>query len=292
MKVFVVGGSGLVGNNCLKHFSKQEGVEVKGSFFSYETEETEYYDTLNPENPDNFNIEEYHPDLIIHCGALTHVDYCEENPDESHLKTVISTQNVVKLCKKIQSRLIFISSDYVFDGKEGPYDESHPVNPLSVYGKHKLQAENYVRDNISGSSIIRITNVYGEEERNKNFIARLIENRNQKDGLHLKTVYDQFATPVNAYDVAKAAFLLGRDKKEGIYHIAGTDYMNRHQLASRVLKYFPDNNVTLTPISTEELGQKAPRPLQGGMKSRKFLEEYPGFEFSNVDDYLKMKQNQ
>ena len=101
MKVFIAGASGLVGSNCMKHFS-QQGWDVKGSYFSYPTEGTVYYNTLEPENESNFDVIAYNPDIIVHCGALTHVDYCEEHEEESYQKTVQSTKNLIALAKKMQ----------------------------------------------------------------------------------------------------------------------------------------------------------------------------------------------
>ena len=87
MRIFISGASGLVGGNCLKHF-KEMGCEVVGSYFSYKTDDTVFYDTLNPAHPENFDVAAFRPDVIVHCGALTHVDYCETHIEESYEKTV------------------------------------------------------------------------------------------------------------------------------------------------------------------------------------------------------------
>ena len=93
--------------------------------------------------------------------------------------------------------------------------------------------------------------------------------------------------PTNAWDIARAMFLLLRDDKSGIYHIGGTDYMNRVELALRVLQYFPDATYELIPTSTAELKQAAPRPLRGGFVKMKFSSEYPDMLFGNVDSFMK-----
>jgi dTDP-4-dehydrorhamnose reductase len=286
MNILIIGASGLVGGNCLRYFGEQGTGQVVGTYFSYPARGTVFYDTLHPDNPENFDVDGFAPDVIVHCGALTHVDHCEDHPDESHQKTVLSTANIIKLCLKHQARLVFISTDYVFDGLDGPYDEGAPVNPLSVYGKHKLEAEDLVREKVEDHVIIRITNVYGDEERGKNFVSRILEQIRDKKRLTLKLPADQFATPVNAVDIARCLHLLIRDHQKGTFHIAGTDYMSRVQLALRILKHFPDAAYDLYTPSTEELQQKAARPLQGGLKNRKFMEYYPTFRYSTIDDYL------
>ena len=286
MKILVIGGSGLVGGNCLRHFSEQEGVQVEGTYFSYPTSNTHYFDTLYIKNPDNFDVAEFGPDVIMHCGALTHVDKCETEVVESYDKTVKSTENVIELCKKYYARMLYVSTDYVFDGQNGPYDEEAGVGPLSVYGRHKLMAEQLVIRGVPGSVVIRITNVYGDEERDKNFVTRIAKACIQGDDLKLKLPIDQYATPVNASDVARALFLLARDSKFGIYNIASTDFFNRVELVEKILSHFPNNKISYQSVTTAELEQPAARPLKGGLKTDKFMGEYPDFVFSNVNEYL------
>ena len=285
MKIFISGGSGLLGSNCMKHFTEM-GCEVVGSYYTFQTDDTVFYDTLNA-SPFNFDIHEFRPDIIVHCGALTHVDHCETNVQESYEKTVQSTINLIKVANEIGAKLVYISTDYVFDGKNGPYREDAPVNPLGVYARHKLEGEEIVLGEMKKSLVLRVTNVYGDELRGKNFIARIVDQCKNKQKLTLKLPYDQFSSPCNAWDIARAMYVLLRDEKEGIYHVAGTDYMNRVELALRVLSYFPDAEYDLIPMSTDELNQPAKRPLLGGFVKLKFSAEYPDFLFGNVDSYMK-----
>ncbi len=286
MKVFISGASGLVGGNCLSYF-KSKGMDVVGSHFSFETEDTVPFNTLDLAKENNFDLVKFSPDYILHCGALTWVDYCEDHEEESYQKTVQSTKNLISIAKQCNAKLVFIGTDYIFDGQNGPYTEDIEPSPVNVYGQHKLDAENFVLQELPESLVIRITNVYGRELRNKNFVMRLVDNVKAEKDDTLKLPFDQYATPVNAEDIAKALYLLMSDKKSGVYNIASTDYVNRVQLAKRVLSYFPEHKMTLAPISTKELNPPAERPLNGGLLSIKFLNEYPSFEFKNVDDFMK-----
>lgn len=288
MKVFIAGASGLVGSNCLKHFTEQ-GWDVRGSYFSYEVPGTVFYNTLDIQDANNFDVVSWKPDVIVHCGAMTHVDKCQTEPDESYKQTVQSTINLLAVAKQCGAKFVYISTDYVFDGVDGPYKETAPVNPLSVYARHKLEAEQLSLSELEHTLVLRVTNVYGDEARGKNFIARIIDQCKNNQKLTLKLPYDQYATPANAWDIARAMYLLLRDKKEGIYHIGSTDYLNRVELALRVLKYFPNAEYDLLPMSTSELNQPAARPLLGGFITLKFSSEYPTFLYSNVDDYMKQK---
>ncbi len=288
MKILVIGASGLVGGNCMNYFNKK-GWDVLGTHFGYANDNTTYFNTLDLNDPQNGDVKSFQPDVVVHCGALTHVDYCEDHVDESFQKTVVSTQNAVKLAQESGAKFVFFSTDYVFDGKKGFYSEEDEVNPLSVYGQHKLDAEKVVQNSGLKHVIIRITNVYGDEIRGKNFIARLIEVSLSGEQAEWKVPIDQYATPVNAAVLAQALYLILKDDKTGVYHIGSTDYLNRYQLAMRVKQYFPSESFVIKGLTTEELNQKADRPLLGGFNNNKFISEYPEFIFSNVDDYLSAK---
>lgn len=287
MRVLVIGASGLVGGNCLRLFDSKKYV-TKGTHFQFHTSTTEYLNTINLDDRENEGVLAFQPDVIIHCGALTNVDYCELNENESYSKTFISAQNVCKLAKEKKAKLIYISTDYVFDGKSGPYIESDKVNPLNIYGSHKLMAEKFISEQIPESLIVRITNVYGNEIRNKNFISRVVQNIQNNQQIEMLLPYDQFATPINAYDVARCIDLLIEKDAKGIYHLGSTDYCSRVQLFQKIISYYPSfRNYKVQFTSTFELKQAAERPLLGGLLAAKFLKEFPEFAFSNVDDYLK-----
>jgi dTDP-4-dehydrorhamnose reductase len=286
MRIFIAGASGLVGSNCYNHFTA-EGMNVLGSYFSYPTKNTVYFNTLDIHDTANADLAAFRPDIIVHCGALTHVDYCEDHVEESYNKTVVSTTNLLEIAKQYGAKLVYISTDYVFDGMHGPYEEEAKTNPLSVYAKHKLEAEKMTLAANKENLVLRVTNVYGNEERNKNFVSRIIGQCLNAQKLTLKLPQDQYATPVNAWDIARAMCLLLKDEHAGIFHIASTDWMNRVELALNVLKYFPDAKYNMQPMQTTEMQQAANRPLRGGLLKHKFSSLYPTFLFSNVDSFVQ-----
>ncbi len=290
MKALILGASGLVGGNALQYF-KAKNWKVVGTHFSFETPDTKFFNTLEITKREEELFESFEPDVVLHAGALTHVDYCESHQQESYQKTVQSTINVISLAKKYNVKVAYISTDYVFDGMNGPYLEDAPVNPISVYGKHKLEAEQLIQE-LPKHLIIRITNVYGDEIRNKNFVSRIIEQVKNQSLNKLILPCDQFATPVNALDIARALYLLLDDQKNGLYHIASTDYVNRVQLAQKVLRFFPDYAYELIPKQTANLNQAAKRPLNSGLLAHKFLREYPWFNFTSVEQYVALKVGQ
>jgi dTDP-4-dehydrorhamnose reductase len=286
MKIFIIGASGLVGGNCMQCMRKDPEMDVIGSHFSFATNDTEYFNVFNP-SASTFDLSAFDPDVIIHTGALTHVDHCENHPDESFHHTVESTKAALDLANKYNAKFVFISTDYIFDGDNGPYSEDAKENPISVYGKHKWQAEQLVRENSKDYLILRITNVYGDELRGKNFIAFLCKTALAGEERTLRLPVDQYATPVNAEDIGKYICRLIKDNKSGIYNLASDDYLSRIELAEKVLTYFPDSKIKLEAVKTVDLGQAAPRPLKGGLKTDKINNEYPDMKFSTVDAYME-----
>jgi dTDP-4-dehydrorhamnose reductase len=285
MKVLIIGASGLVGGNIYEFFSEVTNWELTGTYNSFPSDRLVYFDASNSSNWSEI-ITDTPWDIIIHTGALTHVDQCEADPLRSEILTVDSTNNLVNFASKIGSKFIYISTDYVFDGTAGPYSESDNTNPLSVYGKHKLQSENIITGNLTNYLIIRITNVYGKEVRNKNLLARIIQEIINKNELVYQMPFDQFSTPINAIDVARALLYLIKDDKKGLYHLASTDLVNRVQFLQK-LNFYLGQRFTVVPVATAKLNQTAKRPLLGGLLAKKFLSQYPNFEFSNLDSYLK-----
>jgi dTDP-4-dehydrorhamnose reductase len=285
MKILIIGASGLVGGNIYSYLSNETNWEIIGTYKSYPLESFIYFDASDANSWPEIIIKTAW-DVIIHTGALTNVDRCEEDPKLSELLTVQSTVNLCKLSSEKGSKFIYISTDYVFDGEAGPYIETDIPNPLCVYGRHKLEAEKIIESTLSNALILRITNVYGREVRKKNFLSRTIMQIHSNSKFTIKAPCDQYATPVNALDVAKTILILLNDCKSGIYHIASTDLLNRVQFLQKINSYF-DKKMSIVPVETCLLKQTAKRPLMCGLLSRKFLSEYPDFEFTNIDDYLK-----
>jgi dTDP-4-dehydrorhamnose reductase len=287
MRVAIVGASGLVGSHCLRLWQQQAGWVVVGTFRSFPTDGTYYYDPLTPDYPENFDLKAFEPEWIVHCGALTHVDRAQQYPAESEQQTVGSTRALIALAKSVGARVAYVSSDYVFNGEVGPYEETDLTRPLSVYGQHKLQAEQLVLREVPQSLVVRITNVYGEETRGKNFVERLI-GMFQNDALvQLRLPIDQYATPVHAGDVARALQWLIQDEQKGIWHLAGTEYLSRVHIANAVAAYFPHIKLWMEGLPTNQLSQPAPRPLRGGLLNLKFQREYPHMRWQTLGQYLQ-----
>lgn len=284
MKVLIIGASGLIGSNIFNQLSKIQNWLVVGTYNTFKLDQFIYFNASDISTWST-EIAKTNWDVIIHTGALTNVDECERNPELSEYLTIQSAINLSDFASMQGAQLVYISTDYVFDGENGPYNENDFPNPLNVYGKHKLIAESQIIGSIKRHLIIRVTNVYGNEFQNKNFVSRMIIKAKKNDFSEISVPYDQFATPINANDIARAIYLLLKDNKVGLYHLSSTDYMSRYNLLYKINSYY-GNRLKIKPVNTKIINQHAQRPLVGGLINVKFLSEYPDFIFSNIDEYL------
>jgi len=285
MKILIVGASGLVGSNTLRYF-KANNLNVVGTHYSFETNQTVYFNTLQLDQAENFDVHEFKPNVIIHCGALTHVDYCEDHVEESYEKTVQSTKNLLEIAQELNAKFVYISTDYVFDGKKGLYQEEDKTNPLSTYGHHKLEAELAVKQAKVSHLIVRVAKVFGHEKRDKNFVARLAKTIEETGEIKWKAFTDQYTTAVDAWDIAKALYLLLITDKTGVYHLGYGENMNAYDITMKVVNHFSNVNATIDQITKSDFKQTADRPQKGGLSNEKFLAEFPGFQFKTIENYL------
>ncbi len=290
MKVLIIGASGLVGSNMLTYF-KLNNVPTLGSHFSNETPDTVLLNTLQPSDEELQRFFEFAPDYVVHCGALTHVDYCEEHEEESYLKTVQSTINISKWAKQAAAKLVYISTDYVFNGNTGIYKETDKVDPINIYGEHKLQAEQVVEQSGLDYLIVRVAKVFGHDQRQSNFIARLANTIEQSNTLTWKAFTDQYTTVIDAWDISKAVYLLTTAGKHGIYHLSYGQSFTPYDLVSKVQAMYADAEFHVDKITTKDFPQTAERPKHGGLSNEKFLSEFPNFTFKTIEDYLEERKS-
>lgn len=199
------------------------------------------------------------PDLVIHCAAETRVDYCEEHPDEAYSCNVIGTQHIATACRELDIPLVYISTDYVFDGsKDTPYIETDPVQAINVYGQTKLKGERVVRELIPLKHyIVRPGWLYGFVRFEKtNFVRTVL--KLAADDRPIRMVTTQVGSPTSSHDVAHAILQLIKTTEFGIYHLAAQGYCSRYELAKKILEYVGRGDIEVEPI--EDFPQRAARP--------------------------------
>jgi CDP-6-deoxy-D-xylo-4-hexulose-3-dehydrase len=288
MKVLIIGASGFLGQELYQEFS--ENHETFGTYCNHQTHNLLKLDITKREDV-NAVLSLINPDIVIQPAAQPWVDFCEQQPEESYKTNVQGAYHVIDWCQQHKKKYVFVSTDYVFDGKNGPYTEDAAVQPLNVYGQHKLLVEQYIQEKLSKSGLIaRTTTVFGWESAGKNFVAKFI--KTLQEGKEFTVPKDQFATPTYVEDLARAIRALVEAEKSGIYHTAGQEYMSRVEFAEIIADIFNLNKSLIRGISTAELKQPANRPLNAGLVCKKAEQEIK-FYFKKPSEALQyMKEHQ
>lgn len=265
MKIAVIGASGFIGNAIYSFFSRKSE-NVVGTFFSKKKRELVYLDATDRTQVSQF-FQGEGPQTVIHPQAMPNVERCELEPESCWKNNFEALRNVVDKSKRTNAKLVFFSSDYVFDGINGPYDELAKPNPLNQYGFAKYMCEEYVRWHLPGSLIIRLSVVYGWEREKKNFAAKFIDAlRNNEQFL---TPVDQFSSPTYVLDIPGAIDILLQKGAQGIFNVAGPETISRYEFGKRICKVFGLTECLAVPKTTRELGQVARRPKHAGLVTDK-----------------------
>ncbi len=229
-------------------------------------------------------------EVIINCAAMTNVDACETEREMAWKVNVGGVEHLVEAARKNNAMILHVSSDYVFDGKAGPYSEDDRPEPLSYYGKSKLASENIVRTSGLRYFIARTMVLYGHAEGVKdNFALWLI--KSLTDGKTVRVVDDQIGNPTLVDDLAFGMVRAMELGKTGLYHLAGLDIQSRYEFATILARVFGLNGKLIHPIKTSQLKQPAARPLNSGLLTLK-AEVDLGFKASSAEQGLTVLKTQ
>lgn len=264
--ILIIGASGLVGSNILE-FYKGIGKEAIGTYFSNEQAGLEKLDCANTSAIEKI-ISNYQPGVIIAPFALANVDLCETDRKLCWQQNITNMRNVADAARISGAKFVFFSTDYVFDGKNGPYTEGDPTCPINYYGLSKEIMEKYIAQVDPSALIARITVVYGREFAEKNFILRLLSNL--KANRLTKVPIDQIGSPTYAADIGPAINDLLAKDASGIIHLSGDEQISRYEFARLAAEIFGFRSDQIAPVKTSELNQVAKRPLVAGLKTDLF----------------------
>jgi dTDP-4-dehydrorhamnose reductase len=235
-------------------------------------------------------VDDFLPEVIINTAAITNVDLCETERALAWKVNVVGVENLVHAARMVGAKIIHFSTDYVFDGKSGPYNEGDRVNPMSYYGRTKLASENVLRTSEIPHTIIRTMILYGIGKQIKDNFALWLVN-NLKDNKQVRVVDDQIGNPTLVDDLAYAVLKVVEFDKNGLYHIAGNDLVSRYDFAFALAKKFKLDKNLIIPIKTAILKQPAPRPMKSGFIILKAETEL-SIKMSGVEQGLTIFQNQ
>ena len=279
MKVFVTGVGGQLGRDVMNELAGR-GIEGIGSDIADmysgirdgSAVENMPYVKMDITDPDEVRkvLLETSPDAVIHCAAWTAVDRAEEQPDACRKVNSFGTENIARVCGKMNIPMMYFSTDYVFDGNgEKPWEPEDRRAPLDVYGLTKAEGEIAVEKYVQKHFILRIAWVFGLN--GKNFIRTMLNLSKTHDTL--KVVSDQIGTPTYTYDLARLVVDMIKTDRYGIYHVTNEgDYISWYDFAVEIFKTAGVNGVTVIPVTSEEYGAAAKRPYNSRMNRSKITE--------------------
>tara|TARA_B100000212_G_scaffold226320_1_gene171853 strand:+ start:1111 stop:1971 length:861 start_codon:yes stop_codon:yes gene_type:complete len=265
MKVLVTGAFGQLGTALIKVLCKKHDVIPTGKDSSSSINGLKL-DILN-----KLQIKEVvsatQPDVIINLASITNVDYCEQKPLLAKEVNIAGVQNI---CDAFSGKIIQLSTDFVFDGKNGPYHENDPISPISVYGKTKSDAEKLLLDNNPNHLVIRGNVLYSEKYNFKsNFLGWIVNSL--KNGTKIKVVNDQFNNPTWTKSMADVIGLCLSSDIVGILHWADADYLSRYEFSKKIASRLGLEISLIKEVETKELQQIARRPLKCGLLADKAM---------------------
>lgn len=246
MKVLIIGSEGMLGHDLVDVLSAEHDVSTTTIWTLDITAIDKTIETVK-----NIN-----PDVVVHAAAFTDVDGSESKADLAYQVNSLGTRNVAVACRETDSALVYICTDYVFDGTKGsPYYEYDQTNPLGVYGKTKHLGEVYIRDLLNKFYIVRTSWLYGYH--GPNFVTTMLNLAKTHD--RISVVSDQIGSPTYTVDLAEAIANLIKKPSYGIYHITNSEYCSWFEYAQLIFE-IAGKKVDLNPVTTEEFGSLAPRP--------------------------------
>ncbi len=270
MKFLVIGASGLVGSHVMSA-ALEACHDVVGTTRSATVLGLKHLE-LSDSGATVRMLEREAPDIVVYAAGWTWVDGCEGDKERSLCENFEQPLAVARWCARRGVRILYYSSSYVFDGAAGSYVEDDRVSPINVYGRHKADAEKAILDISGGKALVaRLICVWGKEFARKNFVYQVI--RTAESGNQLVLPADQCGNPTWAGDIAHWTICLAEESMGGIWHLAGdSPNCTRVEWAQSILVGLSPGcaaSVSIKPMLTSELGQRAPRPLLAGMLSRK-----------------------
>ena len=268
MKILITGANGLLGRKLVEHYSTVSSVEViatgkgknRNSLGDYKYAPMD----ITSESEVTSIIGMVVPDVVINTAAMTNVDECELKQEECWEMNVSAVEYLIKACENNGSFLIHLSTDFVFDGENGPYEEDDVTNPLSHYAKSKLASEELFNKTYIKWAIVRTMLVYGvvSDMSRSNIVLWVKENLEK--GKQISVVNDQWRMPTLAEDLAKACALIAEKKAQGLFHISGKDMLTPYEMAVETAINFNLNNSLIQEVDGSVFTQAAERPARTG----------------------------
>ena len=289
-KILVTGANGLLGQKVTEIFRNESAHELILTDLHDNAFDSKGYDyfpmDITKKEDVKDSVKKYLPEIIINTAAFTNVDGCETERELSWRVNVDAVKHFIIASRINSSKVIHISTDYIFDGKQGNYTETSKPNPLSYYGKSKLAAENALVTSGIDFSILRTMIIYGTGKNLRpNFAVWLIDMLSEQNTVRI--VDDQFGMPTMVDDLGWALVKMVDKNRSGIYNVCGSEYLSRYEFAVKLAGIFELNENLIMPIKTSDLNQAAGRPMNSSFIMLK-AETDLGIKTLNVTEGLNL----
>jgi len=269
-RILVTGANGMLGQRTINFYKAIENIQLLGTSVE-EKPVFNYVDYISCDLSDREQIKkiisDFCPDFIVNAAAFTNVDLSESEKELAWKINVKGVEYLAEGARIIDAHLIHISSDYIFDGKNGPYSETDKPNPVGYYGRTKLASENTLK--ISGciNTVLRTNVLYGIADSRPDFVRWVVNS--VSSGKQINIVTDQVNNPTFIDDLVQAINRVIEFRKQGIFNIGGREFLNRFEFTELIADFFNLDKTLIKPILTEELNQAAKRPLKSGLLTLK-----------------------
>jgi dTDP-4-dehydrorhamnose reductase len=277
-RIMVTGSNGLLGQKLTDLSLLDPEIELIATSVGpnrHNKKDGYVYEELDVLDPDRLNdlVEMHQPDAIIHTAAMTNVDACEVERTKCYELNVQSVKNLVDVCERRNIQLIHLSTDFIFDGEDGPYIEEAEPNPLSYYGETKLESERILKKSSCRWAILRTIIVYGiVNDMSRSNIVLWAKGALEK-GEPINVVNDQWRMPTLAEDLAECCLLAVKKNASGVFNVSGKDLMSILEIVERVADHYGLDKSLIRAISAESLNQAAKRPKKTGFILDKAIDE-------------------
>ncbi|SNS05415.1 dTDP-4-dehydrorhamnose reductase [Belliella buryatensis] len=278
-KILITGANGLLGQKLVQLILQEGEYQLLPSGLG----ESRFPDGWNVENWITMDIrdpqqvwnvfDQHQPDYLIHTAAMTNVDQCEKELEACKDLNINAVRNIVAACEKYNTHMIHLSTDFIFDGAAGPYDEDAVPNPVNFYGWTKLEAERIIAKSKIKAAIVRTVLVYGiANDMSRSNIILWVKESLEK-GKKIQVVNDQFRTPTLAEDLAKGCYQIIKKNAIGIFNISGKDLLTPYAMAIATADYFKLNKDLIKETNSQHFKQIAQRPMKTGFIISKAIQE-------------------
>lgn len=292
-KILIIGSNGMLGQRLVEHVHNLDEYELITA--SYEA--NSYFDYADYTSIDISNetavkelIKNTNPNYIVNTAAYTNVDKSEVEKEVAKGINVLGVKYIAQAAKEIGAHFVHISSDYVFNGNNGPYSEEDSTDPVGYYGLTKLYGEKEIINALKKYSIIRTNVLYGPAKFGRPDFVKWVYS-SLKDKKQIKIVTDQINNPTYIDDLVSAIYSLIEKNIYGIYNIGGKEFLNRYEFTLKIADFFGLDKELITAIKTEELNQMAKRPLKSGLITKKAETDF-GYNPTDIIKTFELMQKE